>query len=69
MAVGTVKWFNPEKGYGFITPQDGGADVFVHMTAVESLGVRSLNEGDKLEYEIAMNKGKKSAANLKLIKE
>jgi CspA family cold shock protein len=69
MAVGTVKWFNPEKGYGFITPQDGGADVFVHMTAVESVGLRSLNEGDKLEYEIAMNKGKKSAANLKLIRE
>ncbi len=69
MAVGTVKWFNPDKGYGFITPQDGGADVFVHMSALDGLADRRLNDGQKVEYEIAMNKGKKSAVDLKLIKD
>ena len=67
MAVGTVKWFNPEKGYGFITPKDGGSDVFVHMSALEQAGIRSLDEGQKVEYELSMNKGKKSAVNLKLM--
>jgi CspA family cold shock protein len=67
MAVGTVKWFNPEKGYGFITPKDGGSDVFVHMSALEQASIRSLDEGQKVEYELSMNKGKKSAVNLKLM--
>jgi CspA family cold shock protein len=66
MATGTVKWFNPTKGYGFIQPDQGGADVFVHITALEAAGLRSLNEGQKVSYELATNKGKTSAANLKL---
>jgi CspA family cold shock protein len=66
MAQGTVKWFNPTKGYGFIAPQDGGSDVFVHISAVEKAGLRQLNEGQKVSYEIATNKGKQSAANLKV---
>ncbi len=53
MAIGTVKWFNAQKGYGFIRPQDGGKDVFVHISAVERAGMGSLNEGQKLRYEIA----------------
>ena len=67
MATGIVKWFNPTKGYGFIQPDQGGADVFVHITALEAAGLRSLNEGQKVSYELATNKGKTSAANLKLI--
>ena len=66
MATGTVKWFNPTKGYGFIQPDQGGADVFVHITALEAAGMRTLNEGQKVSYELATNKGKTSAANLKL---
>lgn len=66
MATGTVKWFNPTKGYGFIQPDQGGADVFVHITALEAAGLRTLNEGQKVSYELATNKGKTSAANLKL---
>lgn len=66
MATGTVKWFNPTKGYGFIQPDDGGQDVFVHITALEAAGLRTLNEGQKVSYELATNKGKTSAANLKL---
>jgi cold shock protein len=64
MAVGTVKWFNAQKGYGFIQPQDGGKDVFVHISAVERAGLGSLNEGQKVSYEIARDRGKESAANL-----
>jgi CspA family cold shock protein len=64
MAQGTVKWFNPQKGFGFIAPQDGGADVFVHMSAVERAGMRTLNEGQMISYEIAMERGKSSATNL-----
>lgn len=64
MAQGTVKWFNPQKGFGFIAPQDGGADVFVHMSAVERAGMRSLNEGQLISYEITMERGKSSATNL-----
>jgi len=64
MAQGTVKWFNPQKGFGFIAPQDGGADVFVHMSAVERAGMRSLNEGQMISYEITMERGKSSATNL-----
>lgn len=66
MATGIVKWFNPTKGYGFIAPDDGGADVFVHVSAVEKAGFNGLKEGQKISYEIATNKGKQSAANLKL---
>ena len=66
MATGIVKWFNPTKGYGFIQPDQGGTDVFVHITALEAAGLRSLNEGQKVSYELATNKGKTSAANLKI---
>ena len=66
MANGTVKWFNPEKGYGFITPEDGSNDVFVHISAVEQAGINQLNEGQKLSYELAENNGKTSAADLQL---
>ena len=65
MATGTVKWFNPTKGYGFIQPQDGGRDVFVHISAVERAGLTTLNEGQVVEYEMVSNRGKESADNLK----
>ncbi|MDR6831469.1 CspA family cold shock protein [Bosea sp. BE271] len=67
MATGTVKWFNETKGYGFITPDSGGNDVFVHISAVERAGLRSLNEGQKVSYEMVADKrsGKQSADNLK----
>ena len=64
MATGTVKWFNPAKGYGFIQPEDGGKDVFVHISAVEKAGMRTLNEGQRISYELQTEKGKTSAANL-----
>jgi len=66
MAKGTVKWFNPTKGYGFIQPSGGGKDVFVHISAVERAGLSSLNEGQPVEYEIESNRGKESAVNLKV---
>jgi cold shock protein len=66
MATGTVKWFNPTKGYGFIQPQGGGQDVFVHISAVERAGVSTLNEGQQVEFEVVSNRGKSSAENLKL---
>jgi cold shock protein len=66
MATGTVKWFNPTKGYGFIQPSGGGKDVFVHISAVERAGLGSLNEGQTVEYEIESNRGKESAVNLKV---
>ena len=66
MALGTVKWFNSQKGYGFIQPQGGGQDVFVHISAVERAGFSSLNEGQQLEYEIVTDRGKQSAGNLKV---
>ena len=67
MAIGTVKWFNSTKGYGFIKPDQGGPDVFVHISAVERAGMSSLNEGQKVEYEERMDarRGKSSAENLK----
>ncbi len=66
MATGVVKWFNPTKGFGFIQPDAGGADVFVHITAVQQAGLRTLNEGQKVGYELATNKGKTSAVNLQV---
>jgi CspA family cold shock protein len=67
VAVGTVKWFNPTKGYGFISPTDGQSDVFVHISAVERAGLATLNEGQRVEYELARgNNGKFSAVNLKV---
>jgi len=67
MATGTVKWFNATKGYGFIQPDDGGKDVFVHISAVERAGLRDLREGQKLSYEMETDRrsGKQSAGNLK----
>lgn len=65
MATGTVKWFNGTKGFGFIQPDNGGADVFVHISAVEKAGMRGLNEGQRIEYELVTEKGKTSAGNLK----
>jgi CspA family cold shock protein len=65
MATGTVKWFNPTKGYGFIQPQGGGKDVFVHISAVERAGLSTLNEGATVEYELVTNRGKQSAENLR----
>ena len=66
MATGTVKWFNTEKGYGFIQPDDGGKDVFVHSSAVEQAGLRTLNEGQKVNFEVIADRrtGKSSAGNL-----
>jgi cold shock protein len=64
MSSGTVKWFNMEKGYGFITPQEGGKDVFLHITAVQAAGLKSLTEGDRVSYEIVTERGKQAAANL-----
>ena len=63
MPTGTVKWFNSQKGYGFIQPQGGGKDVFVHISAVERAGLSSLNEAQAIEFELASNRGKTSAAN------
>lgn len=65
MATGTVKWFNPAKGFGFIQPSDGSKDVFVHISAVERAGMATLNEGQKVSYEITTERGKQAATNLK----
>ncbi len=64
MATGTVKFFNSQKGFGFISPTDGGQDVFVHISAVERAGMSSLNEGQKLSYDVVSERGKNAAANL-----
>ena len=66
MATGIVKWFNSTKGYGFIQPDGGGKDVFVHISAVERAGLSSLNEGAKVSYEEQENRGKMSAENLRV---
>jgi CspA family cold shock protein len=66
VAKGTVKWFNPTKGYGFIQPSGGGKDVFVHISAVERAGLSTLNEGQTVEFEEVSNRGKTSAENLKV---
>lgn len=65
MSIGTVKWFNMQKGYGFIAPENGGADVFVHITAVEKAGFRTLNENEKIAYDLLSEKGKTSVGNLR----
>jgi CspA family cold shock protein len=64
MAQGTVKWFNSQKGFGFIQPDNGGSDVFVHISAVEAAGLRGLNEGQKISYEVKSDRGKDAATNL-----
>jgi cold shock protein len=66
MALGTVKWFNSQKGYGFIQPQGGGQDVFVHISAVERAGLSSLVEGAKVRFDIVSNRGKEAAENLQV---
>ena len=67
MAQGTVKWFDSKKGYGFIAPEDGSKDVFVHITAVEKAGLSYLNEGQKVSYDLVENRGKDSADNIEVI--
>ncbi len=68
MPTGTVKWFNPSKGFGFIEPEDGSKDAFVHISAVERAGLSSLNEGQKVSYDVEPGRdGKASAGNLKII--
>ena len=68
MATGIVKWFNPTKGYGFIEPEDGGKDAFVHISAVERAGLNGLNEGQKVSFDLEPGRnGKSSAENLKLV--
>jgi CspA family cold shock protein len=64
MAIGTVKWFNMAKGYGFIEPEGGGADVFVHVTAVQRAGMQSLSEGQRVRFEVARDRGKLAATDL-----
>ncbi|MEM8987135.1 MAG: cold-shock protein [Pseudomonadota bacterium] len=66
MASGTVKWYNPQKGYGFIAPDDGGKDVFVHVSALEVAGINGLDEGQKVTFELQEQRGKTSAGQLKL---
>jgi CspA family cold shock protein len=66
MATGTVKWFNPTKGFGFIQPEDGGNDVFVHITALEKAGLKGLDDGQKVTYELEESRGRTSATNLEV---
>jgi CspA family cold shock protein len=67
MANGTVKWFNPTKGFGFIQPEDAGKDVFVHISALGRAGLTSLNEGQKVSYEIVSDRGKSAAESIKVL--
>ena len=67
MLTGKVKWFNPQKGYGFISPDDGKKDIFVHISALEKSEINNLNENDKVSYDEARNNGKVSAANIKIL--
>jgi CspA family cold shock protein len=66
VAIGTVKWFNPDKGFGFISPQDGGKDVFLHITAVQAAGMTTVKDGQKVSYEVVSERGKLAASDLKL---
>lgn len=65
MATGTVKWFDPAKGFGFIAPEDGGKDVFVHVSAVDSAGLGQLTEGQRISFDVVTERGKEAAGNLK----
>ncbi len=65
MAVGTVKWFNPTKGFGFIAPENGDGDVFVHISAVQGAGMDTLAEGQRVEFEVVTERGRQAAGNLK----
>ncbi|WP_135078413.1 cold-shock protein [Terasakiella sp. SH-1] len=67
MANGTVKWFNSTKGYGFIEPEDGGKDVFVHITALHASGIQKLDDGQKVSFEVAVSRGKEAASEIKLV--
>ena len=67
MKTGSVKWFNPSKGYGFITPDGGGKDIFAHISALETSGIKNLSENQKVSYDEARNKDRISAGNIKLI--
>jgi len=67
METGTVKWFNLSKGYGFVAPDNGAKDVFIHISELEQSGLYQLNDGQKISYEIKNNKGKSSAANIKIV--
>jgi len=67
MRQGTVKWFNATKGFGFIEPQDGGQDLFVHISAVEAAGLNGLNDGQKVSFESEDNRGKQAAINIKIM--
>lgn len=67
MATGTVKWFNMTKGFGFIQPQGGGKDVFVHITAVQAAGLNSLSDNQRVSYEVMVERGKEAATNLKVL--
>lgn len=69
MATGIVKWFNPTKGYGFIEPEQGGKDVFVHITALEKAGLRTLQEKQRVSFELETTKGRVSATNIQVIEE
>jgi cold shock protein len=67
MATAIVKWFNPAKGFGFIQPEEGGSDVFVHISALDQAGISTLNEGQRVSYELVTEKGKTSASKLELL--
>jgi CspA family cold shock protein len=67
MSKGKVKWFNPNKGFGFIEPEDGSKDVFVHMSALETAGIDNLNEGDVVSFEVVSENGKERASDLKIV--
>ena len=67
MSKGKVKWFNPNKGFGFIEPEDGSKDVFVHMSALETAGIDNLNEGDEVSFEVVTENGKEKASDLKIV--